>query len=163
MAKYKITRSSSTGFWYWECKDGSDSGWASTKSGAKSDASAACSQVYNLNPLNCYDIINRNGEEIMFEVVDLKGIRRKLTSNMISADQFRFFVGEEYDSSLTDLEKVKAILICWGIYKGGKDQSELEDLHYMDSSDFDKLMNKDYLGLLLTIDDETGEYTWSFN
>ena len=51
MAKnYTIDQSATTGFWYWQCKDGSSEGYAGTKSEAKAAAQSACSAGYVITP-----------------------------------------------------------------------------------------------------------------
>lgn len=44
--KFSISKSDSTGWYHWECNDGSSSGWSSSRSGARSAGRDACAGNY---------------------------------------------------------------------------------------------------------------------
>lgn len=73
MAKYKVTKSKGTGWWYWECKGDPDiNGWSSSKKGAKQAGKAACTELVKII-LPTYNVTTELGNVTSFQIMDLDG------------------------------------------------------------------------------------------
>lgn len=155
MAKnYTLDRSQTTGWWHWECKDGSNEGWAPTKSEARNNAKTSCNTSF-ITPPNVNLEANR-GYLTKFSCSNLEGVIQTFSVGEINEALFSFFFGLECakDYNLTAEEKVVTILKIWGIYRGGITKKRIMELHNLEDEQFARLTKKDYWNLRIEIDDD---------
>ena len=163
MAKnYTIDQSATTGFWYWQCKDGSSEGYACTKSEAKAAAQSACSAGYVITPPKV-DATVISGYLATFSAKDLNNQINTFSVGEISENSFCGFFGLDCfeNSQSSDVLKATTILKIWGIYRGGITSTQIKTLHYLNNTEFNKLIARQYFGLEITINDN-GTISWSF-
>lgn len=161
MAKdYTLDKSSSTGWWVWECKDGSGGGSAPTKSDARDAARAACSGGIVITPPDV-DVIAYRGYLSNFSVENLDGKDITFSAEEISQAEFSFFFGLPCanDERIDDVQKVITVLKIWGIYRGGANAEMIKKLHYLSDVDYRKLAPRQYFGGHIRIEDD-GTIRW---
>lgn len=165
MAKnYTLDKSETTGWWVWECKDGSNGGSSPSKSEARKQAKEACtSSGYVINPPN----VDAEVKEGHLDAFTIKNLDDVITTFQVPADisenEFYYFYGMEcYDSKeITDAEKAITIFKIWGIYNGGTTVPEIKQMYYLNDDDFTRIIKREYLNLHITIQDD-GVITWVF-
>ncbi len=148
--KFKLNKSDATGWWGWECKDGSASGWAATKAEAKDAARDACggsslnanytepgSSVYGTQyELGVYSgvlVQTLENEDVLYDASEI----RESAANYL-------FDGSTTDLTLTDAEIVAAQLQAWGIYLGGTTQAQLSSNHNLTAAQFQRIVDQDF-------------------
>jgi hypothetical protein len=163
MANYTLSRSSITGYWHWACDDGSDQGWCSSRREARQNARTACSSGYVITPtlINAtYD----NGFLSHFSAVNLDGKVVKFSVGDIREELFNFFFGiinEDEFEDIDEADRFVAILKIFGIYfKGGVEKADLLIRYNLTNSQFLKIIEKDFDGVEVEIDDL--DYNWTF-
>ena len=162
MAKeYTLDKSQATGWWSWECNDGSGGGSAPSKSEARAAARDACAGGYAVSSPDV-DLIAFRGYLSNFTVQNLEGKDVTFSAEEIGQSEFSFFFGlpcakEEVSS---DSQKVITILKIWGIYRGGISPEQIMILHNLSDIDFRKLANRQYFGGKITIEDD-GVIVWN--
>ena len=159
---YIIQKSSTTGWWDWTCNDGSKTGSAVKKRQAKKDAKAACNEAFTLDPPD-FNATFTEGELTDFSVKNLDEILVQYTIADISEDEFDFFFGlicDEENDLTTSAQKAMTILKFWGIYNGGTTEEEIKTNHNMSDTDFQRIIEKDYIDLHIHIENDI--YTWVF-
>lgn len=162
--KYKVWKSGATGWWHWECKDGSASGTAGSRSEARSQGQSNCSgSGFVLSPPPFGGEIIR-GHVSSFEVYDLDGTLRKYSTAEISENTFYFLFGSDFyePTQSTPEERVIAYLTIWGIYRGGQSEAEIKRRHDLNTAGFGKIAAKDVYNLEITIEDND-KITWNFS
>ena len=147
--KYKLNKSDKTGWWGWECKDGSSSGWSSTKSGARDAAKDACGSIANSDfndPLSdaygaMYDA-NDHYTGVLVQTLD--NVDREYAPHDFP-ENVAFYVYEGYsqDPSLTEEAIVIGQLRAWGIYLGGETRAQIENIHNLEAHQFDRIVQQD--------------------
>jgi hypothetical protein len=165
MAKdYKVWKSGATGWWHWECKDGSGSGTAKSRSEARQQGQTNCSGSGFVLIPPPFDIDVIRGFVGSFEVYDLDGKPRRYSSSEISENTFYFLFGSDFfeSSKSTTEEKVISYLTIWGIYRGGQSEAEIRRLHDLNSAGYGKIAAKDVNNLIITIEDND-KITWNFS
>lgn len=90
--------------------------------------------------------------------------RRRFSVLELTENIFYWIVGsDKYCEEVSnDEEKVIAILKIWGIYKGGYAKNTIKETHNLTEQGFDKLKNKEWYGIKITISDEDGSLSWDF-
>jgi len=159
---YTLSKSDTTGWWVWTCSDGSKTGSATTKKQAKKDAKANCPVAFVLDPPD-FNAVYTDGSLMDFTVKNLDLVPVQYTTSDISEDEFDFFFGlvcDEDSDCTTRAQKAITILKFWGIYNGGTTEPEIKTNHDMSDTDFQRIIEKDYIGLHIHIDDDV--YTWTF-
>ena len=187
--KFTLSKSNSTGWWVWECKDGSGGGSSPTKSGAKAAGKAACGSA-NVQITPPFAVMEFTHAQIAgpFEVdgpddngsfgddldlsetgpyvgVAVRNLDNDLvyhSANSISLNEMFYWLGDEDYDAIDDARKAVITLTMMGIYNGGETRSEIEDSHNLSPADFDQLINRDINeNSEVEIDDQTGELTWN--
>ncbi len=165
--KYRLRESEKTGWWGWECKDGSGYGWSPTKSGARNEAKEACGTVDNSNftdPLSDtygldYDAAD-NYVGVLVQTLDNDDVYYD-PSEMSESAAFYIYEGYTEDPNLTAEEIVAAQLNAWGIYLGGETRQEIIDMHNLTEVQFDMIVAFDYEEAYVTV--ENGQdYLWEW-
>lgn len=160
---YTLDRSNSTGWWVWECKDGSAGGSAPTKGDARDEAKAACGMAnFDIMPPLVNAVVYR-GYLSNFTVENLDGKQVTFSVEEISQAEFSFFFGLPCakEEKIDDTRKAITILKIWGICRGGLNVEKIKKLHYLSDEDFNKLINRKYFGLKITIQND-GRIIWKF-
>lgn len=163
MAKtYTVEKSDTTGWWVWQCRDGSALGSATSKSDARSQARAACGNAFALVP-PAVDAQVVGGSLTRFTINNLDNVRRTFDVSEISENAVFYFYGLECadPTSLTNAEKAMTILKIWGIYRGGQTEEEISALHFLSRDQFQKLIERKYKGLKIVINDDD-TIQWAF-
>ena len=124
------------------------------KKDAKKDAKAACNGAYTLEGPQ-YSSSKVLGALEFVRVENLDEIEVEYSSQQVSEDQLTYFFGLDCDATiLSDAECVSTILTFWGIFRGGETEQEIRDNHNLDVINFQKLVNREYVGGEITIEDD---------
>lgn len=168
--KYTITHDKSTGWWAWHCKDGSASGYAPSHADAKKEAKAACTSRI-ASDKDTFDIIPPLVNAVMY-----RGYLSHFTAENLDGKSITFSVEEIRQSEclwffglpcaayehISPARKAITILKIWGIYRGGNNVDTIKKLHYLSDDGFIKLINRQYIGLQIIIEDD-GRIIWKFS
>ena len=164
MAKnYTLTKSGTTGWWIWACKDGSNSGSSTSKKEAKEQGKANCTSGIIIIPPK-FDATYDNGSLSSFAAANLDEVKTTFSAGEINEDLFDFFFGLNCPtfSDLDETDRCVAVFKIWGVYlKGGVNKPEILLLYNLTEPQFQKIINKDYIDVQITIDDNLN-YTWVF-
>lgn len=162
MASYTLNRSRTTGWWHWQCKDGSNEGWSPSKRRARNNAEESCGIAFILTP-PIVEAKFLRGFLSEFSVDNLDDKKQTFSVGEINEGLFLFYFGLECvnEYKLTDEEKIVTILKIWGIYRGGLNKERIMKLHNLNKEQFNLLAKKDYWGLKIKID-ENGKIHWNF-
>ena len=165
--KYRLRESEKTGWWGWECKDGSKSGNSPTKDGARDAAREACGSVANSNfydPASDeygleYDIMD-NYVGVLVQTLDNEDVFYDPNEMSESA---AFYIYERYteDPNLTVEEIVAAQLNAWGIYLGGETRQDIINIHNLTEAQFDMIVSFDYEEAYVTVENGA-DYLWEW-
>lgn len=163
---YTIKKSRTTGWWRWDCKDGSSGGTAITKKDAKEQAKEACSSSgFELTPPKIVHTKYINGYLSSFVSVDLDEKENQFSVGEIEEDSFDFYFGF-HCPTFNDLDPAKrliTLLKIWGIFVHPVfEESALRTTYNLSDSNFQRLINKDYEVIEVSIDDEN-QFQWHIN
>ena len=163
LKNYTLSKSKSTGWWGWECKDGSASGWASTKSAAKAAGKAGCGSEANTtisSPFAEVNYIEHNYASILIE--DIDGEVNEHSNDEISENEIFYWMGRPYEE-FSDSRKAIVYLKIFGIYTSGTTEEDIKSTYNLNEDEFYLLVNRQFSeNFKLNIDDETGHFTWQF-
>jgi hypothetical protein len=163
---YKITRSKATGWFHWECKDGSAEGWSETRPGARDAASAACGgssyTITDPDPDGLGPVLDRE-QYLACRTEALDGTVAEHAPDVVDEGSCRHHFGLPLPEgvSLTGAAQVRVALIAWGIYLGGDDEETLRSRHNLTGDEYLRVAERDYEDAVVDIEPDR-PYLWSF-
>ena len=156
MAKtYNLDQSNTTGWWRWECKDGSAGGAAISKSDARAEARAGCAGDAAIIP-PLVEVTAHRGYLASFSVENLDGKLITFSAEEIGQAEFSFFFGLPCakEEKIDEVQKVITILKIWGIYRGGQNKEVIKKNHFLSEDDYKTLVSRYYFGGQIIIEDD---------
>jgi len=165
--KYKLSKSTATGWWKWTCKTGDPpkEGWSSTKSGAKDAGKAGCAGgIANVIIDPPYGQINYAEMEYhSIEIEDIFGEVVVHTNETINENEINYWMGVEDYEPIEDARKAVVYLTIFGVYNGGVSVDEILENHNLNPEDFQMLISRNFSEeSFIDVNEETGELSWSF-
>ena len=162
---YKLRKSSATGWWGWECKDGSASGWELTKSDARAAAKAACGgdeananyqdptataygARYELGVYSGMLVQTLDNEDVFVDAAD------------VSEAAALYIYGGTATPTLTAEMIVAAQLQEWGIYLGGTTRADIMSNHNLTDLQFGMIAAGDVEDGYVDIEEGSIDYAW---
>jgi hypothetical protein len=166
------------GTWYWQCVYPSDGGYgggfSDSRRDARREARAFCPSsgipVGHVDDFSDFEPPPDGGYGPVFDAgiftgtktISVYGDQQFLVPADVDETASRYLFGLDPGDSLTDEQKVSAMLKSLGIFRGGSTREEISLLHNLDSQEYESAANLRLRRAIVDINDQSGQLDWEF-